>query len=405
MEKKNQYFNSMVRKGIILKIFSASYMQRWNDKLRPLQLIELDKHAHRMLIAYIIGKFHENDASFSWTEIIEGTLFELLQKTVLTDIKSPVLYRIKSDKEKYKKLNEFVARELQPFFAPLHGSLGERFDAYFNKNDDTLSKRILTAASTYASQWEFEIIKHSDPHIFDREQIEKELSDRLLSYQDLAGVQQLLLDIKLKKFIDLYGSLRFQTRWAGVHRIPQTSVLGHCLFVALLSYLFSLEVGACEKRKFMNFFTGLFHDFAEVLTRDIVNPVKYSVEGLNTFLLEYEREQMNTIVYPLIPGEWHQEFRLFTESEKESIIYKEGAVAKTTTEEISKLYNQDNFCPRDGEFIRLADELGAFVEAYEAIKNGCDSERFQRALWGLKTKYEQLGMYAQIPVRELFMEF
>ena len=136
-------------------------MQRWNDKLRPLQLIELDKHAHRMLIAYCIGKFHEGSESFSWTELIEGTLFELLQKTVLTDIKSPVLYRIKSDKEKYKKLNEFVIKELQPFFAPLDHSLGERFSTYFTHNDNTLSKRILTAASTYASQWEFEIIKNS----------------------------------------------------------------------------------------------------------------------------------------------------------------------------------------------------------------------------------------------------
>ena len=227
----------------------------------------------------------------------------------------------------------------------------------------------------------------------------------MISYQDLEGVRQLLTDSKLKKFIDLYGSLRFQTRWAGVHRIPQTSVLGHCLFVALISYLFSLEVDACEKRKFMNFFTGLFHDFAEVLTRDIVNPVKYSVEGLNAFLLEYEREQMNMVVYPLIPSLWHDEFRLFTEGEKESIVLKDGAIIKTTSQEISEQYNTDNFCPRDGEFIRLADELGAFVEAYEAIRNGCDSERFQRALWGLKTKYEQLGTYAHIPVRELFMEF
>lgn len=405
MEKKNLFFNDMVRKGMILKIFSASYMQRWNDKLRPLQLIELDKHAHRMLIAYCIGKFHENDTSFFWTEIIEGGLFELLQKTVLTDIKSPVLYRIKSDKEKYKKLNEFVIKELQPFFTPLGGAFRERFEEYFRESDNTPAKRILTAASTYASQWEFEIIQHSDPHMYDREQIGQELAERLAVYQDLAGVTQICSDEKIKKFIDLYGSLRFQTRWAGTHRIPQTSVLGHCLFVAILAYLFTLEVGGCEKRKFMNFFTGLFHDFAEVLTRDIVNPVKHSVEGLNAFLLEYEKEQMNRIVYPLIPSSWHHELKLFTEGEKESIITKDNVVIQTTSQEITKLYNDDRYIPRDGEFIRLADELGSFIEAYEAIRNGCDSERFQRALWGLKTKYEQLGTYADIPVKELFMEF
>lgn len=38
----------MIRKALLLKIFSAAYMQRWNDKIRPIELIELDKQAHKM---------------------------------------------------------------------------------------------------------------------------------------------------------------------------------------------------------------------------------------------------------------------------------------------------------------------------------------------------------------------
>jgi putative hydrolase of HD superfamily len=78
----------------------------------------------------------------------------------------------------------------------------------------------------------------------------------------------------LRNFIDLCGQLRFQLRWSYLHRIPKTSVLGHMLIVAVLSYLFSLEIGACRKRCYNNYFTGLFHDLPEVLTRDIVHPVK-----------------------------------------------------------------------------------------------------------------------------------
>ena len=69
----------MITKEFILKIFNASYMQRWNDKLRPMQFIELDKQAHKMTRAYFLGKFEETKKGFNWLEIIEGGIFELLQ--------------------------------------------------------------------------------------------------------------------------------------------------------------------------------------------------------------------------------------------------------------------------------------------------------------------------------------
>ena len=37
--------------------WSEANMQRWNDKIRPVELRELDKQAHKMVIAYLIGKF------------------------------------------------------------------------------------------------------------------------------------------------------------------------------------------------------------------------------------------------------------------------------------------------------------------------------------------------------------
>ena len=77
----------MIRKALLLKIFDAAYMQRWNDKVRPVEMIELDKQAHKMIIAYFLGKFEENTKGFIWIEIIEGGIFELLQRLVITDLK------------------------------------------------------------------------------------------------------------------------------------------------------------------------------------------------------------------------------------------------------------------------------------------------------------------------------
>lgn len=40
----------MIRKALILRLFNAAYMQRWNDKIRPMELTELDKQAHKMML-------------------------------------------------------------------------------------------------------------------------------------------------------------------------------------------------------------------------------------------------------------------------------------------------------------------------------------------------------------------
>ena len=104
---------------MLLRFFDAAYMQRWNDKLRPTELVELDKQGHKMIIAYILGKFEEHKEEFSWIEIIEGGIFELLQRIVITDLKPTILYEIKKDEEKYRKLNDWVFKELKPVIAPL----------------------------------------------------------------------------------------------------------------------------------------------------------------------------------------------------------------------------------------------------------------------------------------------
>jgi len=48
-----------ITKAFILKLFSAASMQRWNDKMRPVDLSELDKQSHKMIIAYLLGKLEE----------------------------------------------------------------------------------------------------------------------------------------------------------------------------------------------------------------------------------------------------------------------------------------------------------------------------------------------------------
>jgi putative hydrolase of HD superfamily len=64
------------------------------------------------------------------------------------------------------------------------------------------------------------------------------------------------------------------------------------LIVAILTYLFSLGIRACPKRRANNYFTGLFHDLPEVLTKDIISPVKRAATGLDRFVKDLERKEM-----------------------------------------------------------------------------------------------------------------
>ncbi|MEK6622910.1 MAG: hypothetical protein AABZ13_10540 [Planctomycetota bacterium] len=120
----------MIRKALLLKIFSAAYMQRWNDQIRPIEFIELDKQAHKMVIAYFLGKFEEGDPGFRWLDIIEGGIFELLQRIVITDLKPPIFYKIKADAEKYRRLNEWVYQELECIISPLGADFCKSFRGY-----------------------------------------------------------------------------------------------------------------------------------------------------------------------------------------------------------------------------------------------------------------------------------
>ncbi|MDY6862141.1 MAG: HD domain-containing protein [Thermodesulfobacteriota bacterium] len=404
---------NIIRKALLLKIFDAAYMQRWNDKLRPVDLIELDKQAHKMIIAYFLGKFEEEQKDFNWIEIIEGGIFELLQRIVITDLKPPLFYKIKEDTAKYKRLNEWVYNKLEPILSPVGGEFCKRFKDYFSSSDNTLNKRILSAAHFYATKWEFDILERADPNGYEIDAIKKNLLRQQEKYYDLTGIAKLTMYDKYRKFIDLCGQLRFQSRWAHLHRIPKTSVLGHMLFVAVLSYLVSSEIKACYRRCVNNYFTGLFHDLPEVLTRDIISPVKRSVEGLNDLIKEYEKEHMEKELYALIPDVWHPEIKMFTgtleefpdkESEFYSIVTIDGKIKELASRKISSEHNKDEYNPRDGEIIKAVDDLAAFIEIYTAIKNGSADQELKEAEFLLKSEYKGVNI-SGINFGEIYADF
>lgn len=375
---------------LIERLYEAASMNRWNDHIRPVELTELDKQAHKMVLAYVIAKFEEKDrnADVNWQKLIEGGIFEFLHRTILTDLKPPIFHKMME--EKAKDLNDHVISKLKGDFKGLKPQFEANFKRYlFDTEYSKFERKILKAAHYLATNWEFRIIYHSSPFIYGIEDTKAEIENQIEDHYDLIGVQKLSLEKKSFGFIDLCGQLRFQERWAHSPRVPKTSVLGHMYIVAITSYLFSLENEACPKRLYNNFFAGLFHDLPEVLTKDIISPVKSSVKGLEDLIKEFEENQMKTRLLPLLPVSWRREMNYFTKDEFVNKVRVEDSIKKGINfKEMNRKYNKNEYYPLDGELIKACDKLAAFIEADLSIKHGITSKKLEEGRIDIYKKFK-----------------
>lgn len=379
----------MIPKGIIDRFFDAASIQRWNDHVRPVELTELDKQAHKAIIVWVLAKVESDRGQpIDWLALIEGCIFEFLPRVVLTDIKAPVFHRLMA--EKGPEIRAHVLRTLKDDLDPLPGDLAAKFAAHLEQPADaTLERRILDAAHYLASKWEFKIIAPFNRSLYGIEQTSAEIESALENHLDLPSVTPALWEKEMAGFIDLCGQLRFQQRWAQTPRVPRTAVLGHSLFVAMLSYLFTLELGArSERRKYNNFFSALFHDLPEVLTRDIVSPVKRSVEGLDQVIGEIEKQMVEEKLLPLLPAGWHDEMRYFLKDQFATRIREDGRQRLISAAEIND-YDEDRFDPVDGEMIKACDDLAAYIEAAKSLEFGIRSRQLEHGKESIYAAYRE----------------
>src|SRR5574344_1701877 len=73
----------------------------------------MDKAAEKMIIAYIIGKYEEKKGfHIDWNWMIYASIFDLLKKIALCDIKAPVQQMLKREfPQEYLRLNEWVLNQ------------------------------------------------------------------------------------------------------------------------------------------------------------------------------------------------------------------------------------------------------------------------------------------------------
>src|SRR4030042_6433049 len=196
----------MIQKELIEKIYVAASMQRWVDHIRPVEFTELDKQAHKMVIAYVIAKYEElnnGKGRLDWIKLIEGGFFEFLQRVVLTDIKPPIFNRIKS--KHGDVLNRLILDNLSKAMEGVEG-LQTRFENYImDPREAPFEKRVLKAAHDLATSWEFRTIYELNQNIYGIDVTKKRIENEGEAHHSLTGVQQIVLYKKAQGFIDLCG--------------------------------------------------------------------------------------------------------------------------------------------------------------------------------------------------------
>jgi putative hydrolase of HD superfamily len=407
----------MITRSLIELIFSAASMERWNDHPRPATFTELGKQAHKMIMAWVIARYESEarGAPVDWTSLIEGGIFEFLHRVVLTDIKPPVFHKLMQNDEQRRKLNSWVADALAFNLHRLSPAFAARFrDFLLSEDESSLERKSLRAAHYLATKWEFDFIYHwsNTKSMFGIEQTRGEISRQINEHRDLRAVEEILAarelpdrDMGLWGFLSLVGQLGFQKRWAQTPRIPQTSVLGHLLFVGMMAYFVSMEIGACPRRRYNNFFGGLLHDLPEVLTRDIISPVKKSVEGLDELIKQYEKQAMEERILPLLPESWRDEIRYFTEDEFSGKIRPAGAkVPVILANDLGEEENRDSLDPIDGRIIEACDKLSAYMEASLSIRLGVAPQALADGKQNLYARFSR-SVISGFPMGQLFDYF
>jgi putative hydrolase of HD superfamily len=146
----------------------------------------------------------------------------------------------------------------------------------------------------------------------------------------------------------------------------------HSLMVANMIFLNDFDKKAESRQIYNNFYTALFHDLPEVLTKDVISPIKVSVDGLAHLLESYERELVQSKIMPLIPSSWHEEM--------EFMVYE--PFTDVDDKKVGK---------RTGRDIKSCDLMAAYIEAKVSRCYGISSKPLQDGEKELRKKLESNG--------------
>jgi len=372
----------MLQRELLVYLFKPASMQRWNSFLAPTPLTELDKHAHKLIAAYVLGQLERQAGRGpDWHRIVQASLFEYLRQTILPDIRFETSEYLMSRAGSH--VVRFVCNALSPLLQGLSTDLQDDLTSYFTVRDSRydLERRIVRAASWTATYWEFQHLVYPFNSLGTRIEVERTaILRRRQEHETLASMLKLheMPDgtMNLRSFLGLCGELRYQSRWPQTPRVPMTSVLGHSYVVALLAFFISDqgEPRYDANRTYNNVFGALFHDLGEAVTGDIISPVRTAAPAIDSAICDFEQQELDARVMPCLPQDMQAEMRFWVRDVFENRVCRDGqTIVGFSNADLDNRRADPAEAILDGRLIGICDDLAALMEAALSIGHGVTS--------------------------------
>lgn len=357
------------------KVFlKLNNLRRWTEFSSQQRYDELSKQALNCIISYAIARATEqggNNVNYSaFPKIAIRRAFEKVY--VYYDTPAHKIDEICKVSDIDRSLFDLATRQI------IIEEAGEDFEDFLTTGVGETEKNIYKAATKIATYIEF--LEHQRYSVDIKELSRfQEIERNLEKYRDIPGVIEFSdADSRVFKLFQEISSLRNQNRWATFCYNVECSVLGHLFDTAVYAYLFALdEKNFDEHYATKMFFYGLFHDVAEIWTKDIPSPIKDKIEGFRQATERYEQEKINEHILRRVPDYL-----------KESL-------------EKGLLEYQSN--PQYRKRIKEADYISADSECCRNLLSGSRDTDFVVAIWRRKMNDDATDLYCEF--HQYFVEY
>ncbi|NLB64812.1 MAG: HD domain-containing protein [Fibrobacter sp.] len=305
-------------------------LNRWNVEPRIETWTEAENIAMGSHVLYAFGKHIAlNDELLH--HALKRMLFKSLNKYRLSDISAPVREIIqKNSPLAWQNIIDDAAKETIKLFPSstantFYGYMTLEGNYALKKEDKDLIEDLVKFVQYRVSYSECEPNKRAFPE--DYLDKEEELETKMIKVLENEKLKKLRSSTHtdpsdLKGYLFLVRKLKHVRRWNRMNRFIESTVLAHTFIVTILATIFA-ELGKGEFRpeegedvQYKTLLLALFHDVPEMLTGDIISPVKKILGQYDPLLLpEIEKELLNELLLglPIIIREDIRQKNLFCE--------------------------------------------------------------------------------------------
>lgn len=270
-------------------------LRRWTDFTTQQKYNELAKQAFNCLIAFMLAHCAEHNG--------KNIRYENFPRIAIGRAYAKAYVYYDTPEHKIEEICELSGIPKKVFDEVAFEIIAEKTDIEFadfvSKGIGEYETRIYKAATKIATY--IELLEHQKTILkFGKIQ---ELERNLKEYYDIPGVVEFSdTESSIFRVLQILSNLRNQNRWATCYYNVECSVLGHLFDTAVFAYFMALEKSNFdEKYASKLFFMGIFHDIAEVWTKDIPSPIKDRIPGFRKATEKYELQNLEEEFYSKLP--------------------------------------------------------------------------------------------------------